>query len=76
MSSLLKSYSLIYSKNNISTINIAPGPYKTDRVKELVKYINGWQWNASERKWYFERKDDTFNELKKFEKYASKFEFL
>ena len=42
--------------------------------KELVKYINGWQWNASERKWYFERKDDTFNELKKFEKYASKFE--
>ena len=42
--------------------------------KELVKYINGWQWNASERKWYFERKEDTFNELKKFEKYASKFE--
>ena len=43
MSSLLKSYSLIYSKNNISTINIAPGPFKTDRVKELVKNIKQFE---------------------------------
>ena len=39
MSSLLKSISLKYSKKNISTINIAPGPFKTRRIKELVKDI-------------------------------------
>ena len=39
MSSLLKSYSIKNSKKNISTINIAPGPFKTRRVKELVKDI-------------------------------------
>ena len=39
MSSLLKSVSLKNSKKNISTINIAPGPFKTSRVKELVKNI-------------------------------------
>ena len=38
-SSLLKSYSIKNSKKNISTINIAPGPFKTQRVKELVKDI-------------------------------------
>lgn len=37
MSSLLKSYSIIQAKNNVSVINIAPGPFKTGRVKELVK---------------------------------------
>ena len=36
-SSLLKSLSKEYSKKNISVINIAPGPFKTDRVKALVK---------------------------------------
>ena len=39
MSSLLKSLSLKNSKKNISTINIAPGPFKTRRIKELVKNI-------------------------------------
>lgn len=36
-SSLLKSLSKEYSKKNVSVINIAPGPFKTDRVKALVK---------------------------------------
>ncbi len=39
MSSLLKSLSIKNSKKNISTINIAPGPFKTRRIKELVKNI-------------------------------------
>jgi 3-oxoacyl-[acyl-carrier protein] reductase len=39
MSSLLKSLSIKNSKKNISTINIAPGPFKTGRIKELVKDI-------------------------------------
>ena len=39
MSSLLKSLSIKNSKKNISIINIAPGPFKTRRVKELVKNI-------------------------------------
>ena len=39
MSSLLKSVSIENSKRNISSINIAPGPFKTRRVKELVKNI-------------------------------------
>ena len=39
MSSLLKSVSISNSKKNISTINIAPGPFKTRRIKELVKDI-------------------------------------
>lgn len=37
MSSLLKSYSIEQSKRGITTINIAPGPFKTRRVKQLVK---------------------------------------
>jgi 3-oxoacyl-[acyl-carrier protein] reductase len=36
-SSLLKSLSISYSKKNISVINIAPGPFKTNRAKKLVK---------------------------------------
>jgi len=36
-SSLLKSYSIKNSKKNISTINIAPGPFRTKRVNELIK---------------------------------------
>ena len=43
MSSLLKSYSIEKSKNGISTINIAPGPFKTDRVKELVKDLSSFE---------------------------------
>ena len=42
-SSLLKSYSIKNSKKNISTINIAPGPFKTQRVKELVKDIKKFE---------------------------------
>jgi len=40
MSSLLKSYSLENLKKDITVINIAPGPFKTKRVKELVKDID------------------------------------
>ena len=43
MSSLLKSYSIINSKKNISVINIAPGPFKTRRVKDLVKNIKSFE---------------------------------
>ena len=35
-SSILKSLSKIYSSRLISVINIAPGPFKTGRVKELI----------------------------------------
>ena len=42
-SSLLKSYSIKNSKKNISTINIAPGPFKTKRVQELVKDIKKFE---------------------------------
>jgi len=35
-SSILKSLSKSYSKKNISVINIAPGPFKTSRVKQLI----------------------------------------
>ncbi len=38
-SSLLKSLSKKYSKKNISVINLAPGPFKTGRVKALVKNL-------------------------------------
>ena len=43
MSSLLKSFSISKSKKNISVINIAPGPFKTNRVKELVKNFKKFQ---------------------------------
>ena len=49
MSSLLKSYSLMNSKNGISTINIAPGPFKTDRVKELVKNLKKFEKNFTKK---------------------------
>lgn len=42
-SSLLKSYSIIHSKLRISTINIAPGPFKTRRVKELVSNLKNFE---------------------------------
>ena len=43
MSSLLKSYSLENLKKDITVINIAPGPFKTKRVKELVKDIDKFE---------------------------------
>lgn len=43
MSSLLKSYSILQAKKNISVINIAPGPFKTSRVTELVKNIKKFE---------------------------------
>ena len=50
MSSLLKSYSIEKSKNGISTINIAPGPFKTGRVKELVKDLSSFEKNLPTKK--------------------------
>ena len=49
-SSLLKSYSIKNSKKNISTINIAPGPFKTQRVQELVKDIKKFENSLPTRK--------------------------
>ena len=37
--SLLKSLTDIYAKNNVTTINIAPGPIDTDRIRKLNKNI-------------------------------------
>ena len=42
-SSLLKSLSKQYSKKNISVINLAPGPFKTGRVKQLVKNLKQYE---------------------------------
>jgi 3-oxoacyl-[acyl-carrier protein] reductase len=42
-SSVLKSLSKSYSKRNISVVNIAPGPFKTNRVKDLVKNISSYE---------------------------------
>ena len=50
MSSLLKSYSIESSQKNISTINIAPGPFKTRRVRELVKNIKLFEKNLPTKK--------------------------
>lgn len=42
-SSVLKSLSLKYSKKGVSVINIAPGPFKTKRVKELVSNLKKFE---------------------------------
>lgn len=42
-SSVLKSLSKSYSKRGVSVINIAPGPFKTKRVKDLVKNIKKYE---------------------------------
>ncbi len=42
-SSVLKSLSKSYSKKGISVISIAPGPFKTGRVKDLVKNIKKFE---------------------------------
>jgi len=49
-SSLLKSLSFEYSKNNISIINIAPGPFKTDRAKNLIKNLRLFEKNLPKKK--------------------------
>ena len=50
MSSLLKSLSIDYSKKGISVINIAPGPFKTNRVKELVKNLKEFEKPYQQKK--------------------------
>ncbi len=50
MSSLLKSYSSIKSAEGISTINIAPGPFKTRRMKELIKNISKFEKSLPTKK--------------------------
>ena len=42
-SSVLKSLSKSFAKKNVCVINIAPGPFKTKRVKELVKNISEYE---------------------------------
>lgn len=42
-SSILKTYSKLMAKNNISCINIAPGPIKTNRLKSLVKNLKEFE---------------------------------
>ena len=45
LSSIFKTISKLYSKKNISCINIAPGPIKTDRLKNLVGDIEDFERN-------------------------------
>ena len=49
-SSLLKSFSVENSKKNISVINIAPGPFKTGRVKQLVKNLKTFERSLPTKK--------------------------
>jgi len=42
-SSVLKSLAKLYSKKGVSIINIAPGPFKTKRVKTLIKNIKSYE---------------------------------
>lgn len=48
--SLLKSLSKQYSKKNVSIINIAPGPFKTDRVKDLIKNLKEYEKSLPTKK--------------------------
>ena len=50
MSSLLKSYSLEKSSQGITAINIAPGPFKTNRVKQLVKNLRRYEKSLPTKK--------------------------
>ncbi len=43
LSSVLKTVSKIYAPKNISCINIAPGPFKTNRIVKLVKDIKKFE---------------------------------
>lgn len=42
-SSVFKILSKSFAKNNISLINIAPGPINTDRTKELIKNVEEYK---------------------------------
>jgi 3-oxoacyl-[acyl-carrier protein] reductase len=42
-SEVLKILSKKYAKENISVINIAPGPFNTDRTKELIQNIDEYK---------------------------------
>jgi len=42
-SSLLKSLTYEYSANRVSIISIAPGPFRTNRIKKLVKNLKKFQ---------------------------------
>ena len=48
--SVLKSLSRSYSKKGISVISIAPGPFKTRRVKELIKNLKEYEKNLPTKK--------------------------
>ena len=50
MSSMLKSYSIEKASKGITTINIAPGPFKTGRVKELVKNLKSFEKSLPTKK--------------------------
>lgn len=50
MSSLLKSLSIDYSKKGVSVINIAPGPFKTSRVRELVSNLKKFEQTLPTKK--------------------------
>ena len=42
-SSVFKTYSKLVSDKKISCVNIAPGPIKTDRLKQLVKNLKSFE---------------------------------
>lgn len=48
--SLFKSISLHENNRNISFVNIAPGPFKTERVKELVTNMKSFEKNLPTKK--------------------------
>lgn len=49
-SSVLKSLSKSYSKKGISVINIAPGPFKTKRVKNLITNLKKYENSLPSKK--------------------------
>jgi 3-oxoacyl-[acyl-carrier protein] reductase len=49
-SSVLKSVSKSFSKKGISVITIAPGPFKTKRVKMLIKDLKSYEKNLPTKK--------------------------
>ena len=50
ISSVLKTVSHLYASKQISCINIAPGPIKTQRLKNLVKNMKKFEKNLPMRK--------------------------
>ena len=49
-SSVLKSLTDRFSKEDVTIINIAPGPFKTQRVKDLVKNLKKYEKNLPLKK--------------------------